>query len=84
MHDFCYHDEWGRQMTLKEAFGQLVKESVDLKYQLVLISTVLVYSGYMDDKTWAVFVLSVTGFRMATDIANMVNAAKGVKNESKD
>lgn len=66
-------------MTVKEALAQLIKESVDLKYQLVLVSTFLVWNGYMDDKTWAIFVLSVTGFRMAGDIADMINSARGKK-----
>ena len=63
-------------MTIKEAFSQFLEGVVDLKHQLVMISTVLFYLGKMTEVGWITFVLSVTGFRFASEIMDVIKSVK--------
>lgn len=65
-------------MTFKEAFGQFLASVVDLKHQLILISTVLFYLDKMTEVGWITFVLSVTGFRLATEVMDAVKTVKAM------
>lgn len=67
-------------MTLKEAFSQFLSGLVDLKHQLVMISTVLFYLDKMTEVGWITFVLSVTGFRLASEVMDAVKEVKALTN----
>lgn len=65
-------------MTVKEAFGQFLEGLVDLKHQLVVISTVLFYFDKMTEVGWITFVLSVTGFRLASEVMEAVKEVRSL------
>ena len=65
-------------MNLKEFLKAVLASIVDIKHQLVLISTVLFYLGKMSEVGWITFVLSVTGFRLATEFMDAVKEVKAL------
>jgi uncharacterized membrane protein len=65
-------------MGFRDFVKAILASIVDIKHQLVMISTVLFYLDKMSEVGWITFVLSVTGFRLASEIVDMVKEVKSV------
>lgn len=59
-------------MTIREAFSDFLADCVDLKYQLVAISTVLFYLDKLSEIGWMTTVLSLCGVRLLDNVGTLV------------
>lgn len=59
-------------MSIKEAFADFLSDCVDLKYQLVAISTLLFYYDKLSEMGWITCVLSLCGVRLLDNVGSLV------------
>lgn len=63
-------------MPLKQAIAKIFESLTSVKFFLICLSTWLFYLGKLTEAGWLMVVLSVTGMRVANQLAAIYQGAK--------